>query len=806
MPIHQVLPDVLAALASHNRLLLEAPPGAGKSTALPLALLRAQLNWRIIMLEPRRLAARNIAQYLAAQLNEPLGQTIGLHMRQENWQSANTRLLVVTEGMLTRYLQQDPELSAWHLVVFDEYHERSLAADLSLVLLKEVQEALRPELKVLVMSATLDGDKLAKFLDCPRVQSQGRSYPIEYRYHAVQPQTPWLAQLAKLIATELPKLSGSGLVFLPGKAEILKLQALLSETLTADIQLLPLYGELDKAAQLRAIAPCANGERKLVLTTNVAETSLTIEGISVVFDSLYKREMQWQAKSGMSQLQLAAISQAEATQRAGRAGRLGPGICYRLSSAEQFSRRANFAEPEIVQQDLVALLLDCKQWGADPEHFTWLDQPSAGQLAYARNLLRHFTVLDKHEQLSRYGKQVASFGLEPRLAHLLLQSQQAQTNDSLCSTACYLVAALELNSLPRADSLSQALAQAARQPLVGQRAAHWARKLKHSLGQWHSEHLAQLLCIGFPDRLAKARGQSYQLANGAGASLAADHPWQQASLLVAPAVHNGYLQWPEKVDEAWFYQTFAEHINDQQCSEFDEKTGKFTHVQRRQWLALVLQEKPLHSAISAEQRSQAWQSYLNRHGLTALLNQQAEQLWLRLQIVRQLQLSHDWPDFTEAGLLASSEQWLSASLGNVTKLEQLATLPWSDLLLARLTYQQQQQLQQWLPERLTVASGNRHSLHYQLDGPALLKVKLQEMFGEQQSPTLANGKLPVLIELLSPGQSPLQRTMDLASFWQTGYKEVQKEMKGRYPRHPWPDDPANAQATHKTKKQLARDS
>ena len=805
LPVSEVQPALLAALAQSPQVLLAAPTGAGKSTWLPLQLLKhAQLPDRIIMLEPRRLAARNVAQRLAELLGEQPGGTVGYRMRGENCCGANTRLEVVTEGILTRMLQRDPMLEGVSLVILDEFHERSLQADLALALLLDVQQGLRDDLKILLMSATLDNQRLRQLLpDAPFVVSEGRSFPVTRRYASLNTQQRFEEAVAREVAQLLRDESGSLLLFLPGVAEIERVQRELEARVGDEVDLSPLYGALSLEAQRRAILPSPAGRRKVVLATNIAETSLTIEGIRLVVDSALERSAQFDVRSGVTRLQTQRISQASMTQRAGRAGRLEPGICLHLLPQEQALRAAAQSEPEILQSDLTSLQIDLLQWGCqDATQLTWLDAPPPRNLRAACERLTQLGALENH-QLNARGRKMAALGSDPRLSAILVAA--GQNNDAIASAAL-LVAILE--DPPRSGSVDLRDALNHPQSHWQRRARQWQKRLNASGGTINPDLFPQLLAAGFADRLAQRRGDSarYQLANGIGAMLNEQDGLSRYEWLIAPTLLQGasaadarmLLALPVDIDALRRASpTLVEQRTD---VEWDEEKGTLRAWKRELIGALVLKAQP-QARPEAEILHPAMLRWIREKGLSVLgWKEDAEQLRLRVHCATQWLPEEAWPPLDDESLLDTLESWLLPEMIAVRDLKGLQSINLVSALLHLLTWSQRQRLDTVLPTHYTVPTGSRLPIRYDAEKPPALAVRIQEMFGEAQNPAVADGRVPLVLELLSPAHRPLQITRDLAAFWRGAYPEVQKEMKGRYPKHPWPDDPANALPTRRTKK------
>ncbi|MFJ2976824.1 ATP-dependent helicase HrpB [Kluyvera sp. NPDC087067] len=804
LPVANILPELLIALRQSPQVLLNAPTGAGKSTWLPLQILRdGGIEGRILLLEPRRLAARNVAQRLAELLGEKPGETVGYRMRAETCVSAKTRLEVVTEGIMTRMIQQDPELSGVGLVILDEFHERSLQADLALALLLDVQQGLRDDLKLLIMSATLDNDKLQQLLpEAPTVISEGRAFPVERRYLSLPSHQRFDEAVAIATAELLRNESGSLLLFLPGVGEIQRVQNQLAERVANDVLLCPLYGALSLAEQRQAILPAPAGKRKVVLATNIAETSLTIEGIRLVVDSAQERVARFDVRSGLTRLLTQRISQASMTQRAGRAGRLEPGVCVHLLAKEQAERAAAQSDAEILQSDLSSLLLELLQWGCtDPAQLSWLDQPPATNLAAARRLLTQLGALSEG-RLTAKGQKMAALGNDPRLAAMLV----AAKNDDEVATAARLAAILE--EPPRGSNHDLLQAFSRPQGQWQQRSQQLCKRLNCRAGQVDSDAIPALLAQGFPDRIARRRGQEgrYQLANGMGAMLDADDALNRHEWLIAPLLLQGSASPDARILQACALDIDAliarcpELLQQSDTVEWDDTQGTLKALRRSQIGQLTLSVRPL-AKPSENELHQAMLTGIREKGLSVLnWTSEAEQLRLRLQCAARWLPEEAWPAVDDEALLESLEDWLLPHMTGVHSLHGLNSVDISQALYAWLPWSLRQRLVSSLPTHYTVPTGSRIAIRYDADNPPALAVRMQEMFGEASTPTIAEGRVALVLELLSPAQRPLQITRDLSAFWQGSYREVQKEMKGRYPKHVWPDDPANTAPTRRTKK------
>lgn len=828
LPIEAVLPELATALQTATRVVLQAPPGAGKTTRIPLALLEAPWlhGQRIIMLEPRRLATRSAAHYMAASLGEEVGQTVGYRMRMDSRIGPATRIEVVTEGVLTRQLQIDPMLEGVGLVIFDEFHERSLHADLGLALTLEAQAALREDLRILVMSATLDGRAVAALLgDAPVISSEGRSHPVDIRYlpdtARGAPRTPEQRTL-QAIRQALQEEHGSLLVFLPGEAEIRRVQASLEQAqLGDDVLIAPLFGQLEQAAQNRAIQPAPPGQRKIVLATTIAETSLTIEGIRVVIDSGLARAPRFDPNSGMSRLHTQRVSRAAAEQRRGRAGRLQPGICYRLwGEAEQQGLLAQ-QPAEILQADLTPLLLELARWGViDATRLSWMDPPPAASLAQARELLQRLDALDDEGRITAHGQAMAELPLHPRLAHMLIRARGLGHGALGCELAA-LLAERDILRLPRehADAdLTRRLHAlhdfAKRQPVAdldrasARRVLEQARQLRRRLALDNAavdiEAAGRLLAFAYPDRIALRRHGTvprFRLANGRGALLDPAEPLAQADCLVALNLDGDQREARVFLAAALareaLEELFPEHIHTQEQVVWNAREQAVMASRQRRLGALVLEETPL-AECPDELVLPALLQGIRQAGLDCLpWNRELRHWQQRVTFLQRLDPA--WPDLSDASLLASLEDWLLPFLSGMRRLQHLQRLDLKAALEARLGWQRRAQLDQLAPSHLPVPSGSCIRLDYAQGDIPVLAVKLQELFGLTTTPRIAGGRVAVMLHLLSPAQRPVQVTQDLASFWNNTYQEVKKDLKGRYPKHPWPDDPLNALPTRRVK-------
>ncbi|MGN8251866.1 ATP-dependent helicase HrpB [Pseudomonas sp. SMV7] len=835
LPIDVVLPALRQALENRDEAVLEAPPGAGKTTRVPLALLNEPwlAGQSILMLEPRRLAARAAAERLASELGEKVGETVGYRIRLDSKVGPKTRIEVVTEGILTRRLQADPALEGVGLLIFDEFHERSLDADLALALSLNGRELLRddPPLKILLMSATLEGERLSRLLDdAPVVSSQGRMHPVDIRWgRPFQPGEFVEPRVVDSVLQALAEQAGSVLVFLPGQAEIRRVHQSLQEALAErpEVLLCPLHGELDLDTQRAAIDPAPKGLRKVVLATNIAETSLTIDGVRVVIDAGLARVPRFDPGSGMTRLDTQRISRASVTQRAGRAGRLEPGVCYRLWSEAQHEQLAAHGSAEILQADLAGLALQLARWGVTPEQLRWLDQPPAAAFAQAQDLLARLNAYKpgSRHSLSEHGQAMAELPAHPRIAHLLLRGQDL----GLAQMACDVAALLGERDIQRgggADlhgrlALVSGESKAARGSQGGvQRARQLARQYRGLLrgkpaapvaDPDHPRWLGALLALAYPDRVAQQRregGAEYRLANGRAALFAEVDALMKCPWLVVADLGSRQGQREERIylaaefDPALLDGVLAEQVERVDLLDWDEREQVLRAERQVKVGELVLSREPL-PGLDDEARARALLALVRRKGLNLLSwTPELRQWQARVALLRQLDLAREghseWPDLSDEALLASLEDWLQPYLGKVSRLSHFAALDLPSMLRNLLPWPLPQRLEEQAPAHLAVPSGSNIRLDYS-ENPPILAVRLQELFGLADTPRIANGRLQVKLHLLSPARRPVQVTQDLANFWRTTYAEVKKDLKGRYPKHYWPDDPLVAEATARAK-------
>ena len=827
-PILPLLPEIRAALAANPRLVLEAPPGAGKTTQVPLALLDAPwlTRQKIVMLEPRRIAARAAAQFMAAQLGEAVGQTVGYRIRFESRVSAATRIEVVTEGILTRMIQADPELGGIGAIIFDEFHERHLAGDLGAALALDVQATLRPQLRLLLMSATLDGERIARWLDAPRISSPGRSFPVRIEHPPARARETIEQQLARVARQALEENDGDVLAFLPGRREIARVQAMLAATLARDdVEVLALHGELSLAEQQAALAPADPGMRRVVLATNVAESSITLPGIRAVIDSGLAREPRFDPNSGFTRLETVNISQASADQRAGRAGRVAAGTAYRLWPQ---SRRLDPARgAEIQQAELSGLVLELAAWGVTGDGsagLAWLDPPPAGALAQARELLCTLGALAGDGRITALGRRMLELGATPRLGAgalrapderralmadlLALMEARSPLRGALSRTDDFRTCLAALHAWRDRRGASRGDADSGALAAIEQASKGWRKRLDvHTAasGVPDSHAVGDLLAHAFPDRIARrdeGNPLRYTLANGRGARLHENtalpgEPWlvvldlrleARDSLVFAAAPLDPRAL--ERDFPAQFTRGRTLHWNDQRgaAEAFDEE----------RFGAIVLGRRSV--PVKPDDALPAMLAAIRARGLDVLpWSDGARRLRSRMQALRAWMPELGLPDLSDVALLATLDMWLAPYLEGRHRLDALRADDLSQALGVLFDYGQRQCLDAQAPEHLVVPSGQSRRLEYAGSEPPVLAVKLQELFGLADTPRVGGGRIPVTLHLLSPAGRPIQVTQDLRGFWERTYPEVKKELKGRYPRHPWPDDPWTATATHRAK-------
>jgi ATP-dependent helicase HrpB len=886
LPIDELLPPLRAALSEAHCAVVQAPPGAGKTTRVPLALLHEP--WlrgrRIVMLEPRRLAARAAAAFMAKLLGEPVGRTVGYRVRLDTRVSAHTRIEVVTEGVLTRMLQADPSLDGVGVVIFDEFHERSLHADLGLALTLQARSLLREELRVLVMSATLDAAPVAALLgEAPVLTSAGRSYSVDLLYRAT-PVEGWIEPAAtRTIRRALDETAGDILVFLPGAAEIRRVQqALTEEPLPRDVTVFALHGRLPADAQDAAIAPSPPGMRKVVLATSIAETSLTIEGVRVVIDAGLMRVPRFSPRTGLTRLETVAVTRDSAEQRCGRAGRLGPGVCYRMWTEGEHAARLARRTPEILEADLAPLALELAAWGvADPAELAWLDPPPAAALAQADELLRALEALDQNHRITPHGRRMAALALHPRLAHMLLRARALR----LASLAADLAALLAERDIARGDAPAdpdialrlhalRALRAGGRSPGAHidrgaahralEESRHWRRRLGVDEGDREDDASSHgiapdaagssrrgagedpaargeidasahgiapdaagssrrgageraprdnesaaglLLAFAYPDRIAAARAGArgrFLLRNGRGGSMDRASALAACAFVVAAEIEghgrDSRIHLAGALAREDLERHFADAFEHEDAIAWDGGTRSVRALRRTRLGAIVLSESRL-ATPDPDRVADVLCEEVVRGGFTLLpWAKETTQLRERLAFLHRVQPS--WPDVSDDALAADAASWLRPFLGGASSADHLRRIDVGGALLSRVPWELRRLLDTVAPTHFQVPSGSRIPIDYSDPDAPALAVRLQEVFGLAETPRIAGGAVPITMRLLSPAHRPVQVTRDLASFWRDAYFEVRKDLRGRYPRHHWPENPLEAEATRRAKPRL----
>jgi ATP-dependent helicase HrpB len=813
LPIDAVLDELAGTLERHNAAVLVAPPGAGKTTRVPLALLDAPWlkNKKIIMLEPRRIAARASAERMARTLGERAGETVGYRVRFGSKISRATRIEVVTEGIFSRQILDDPELSGVAAVLFDEFHERSLDADLGLALARDAQTGLREDLRILVMSATLDGARVGKLLgDAPVIASEGRAFPVETRYLGRKADAPLERQMADAIATALRADPGSVLAFLPGAAEIRRAQNFLAERVhDASVEIVPLFGALDAAVQDRAIAPAPKGQRKVVLATSIAETSLTIEGVRIVVDSGMARVPRYEPDIGLTRLETVRASRAAVDQRRGRAGRTEPGVCYRLWDEPQTASLAAYTQPEILSADLSSLVLDLAQWGVrDPATLAFLDPPPGPALKEANSLLSELGALDSDGRITAEGQSLRALALPPRLARMIVDSHRLGAGEEAADIAAILTErGLGGDSVDLDHRLDQFRRdRSPRASSARSLAQRWAQQVaatEGAPGEDASPSTGIMLALAFPDRVARNRGNgSFVLANGRGAAVE-----QTSSLARAPYIAvaeltgtaaQGRILLAAPIAQADIEARFADQIENSEEISFDRNAMALRARRKRTLHAITLSEAPVALSPSAE-TARIFAAGLVAAGLDKLPWSKVLKQWRdRVMFLRKAE-GEGWPDLSDAALAAECENWLVPALYDKTSLKDLSPGDISDALMALLPRELRARLEREAPTHFEAPTGTMLAIDYEAEQGPTIAVRLQELFGLNTHPSIAKGAVPLVLELLSPAQRPVQVTRDLPGFWRGSYAAVRSDLRGRYPRHPWPEDPATALPTRRVK-------
>jgi ATP-dependent helicase HrpB len=812
LPVDEALPALRTALANGRSAVLVAPPGAGKTTRVPLALL--DQPWaagrKILVLEPRRLAARAAAARMAWTLGEKIGETVGLRVRFDSRVSQKTRIEVMTEGVFTRALIDDPELSGIAAVLFDEFHERSLDADLGLALALDARKGLREDLRILAMSATLDGARVAKLLgEAPVIESKGRAHPVETRYLGRDPRAPIERQATDAVEIALREEKGSLLVFLPGAGEIRRAATQISERINApDVDIVPLYGALDSDVQDRAISPAPAGRRKIVLATSIAETSLTIEGVRVVIDAGLARVPRYEPAVGLTRLETVRVSRASADQRRGRAGRTEPGVCYRLWAEPETQSFAPFATPEILAADLASLVLDLAVWGvADPSALAWLDPPPAPALSEARALLAELGALDEAGRISERGKRLARFPLHPRLAAMIVEA--AAADEALLAAEVAAVVSergLGGDDPDLAHRVGEFRRDRSRRAEEARRLArNWASAAGGKLRPTPIVGAGALLALAYPDRVAKARAGKrgeFLLANGRGANLDAAQALAREQFIavaeIAGHASAGRILLAAKLDESDIEAHFKERIVETLEASFDEKAMAVRARAVKKLGALVLTDHPRPVAPDEETARMLAEGIL-RAGFERLPWSEATRQWLdRVRFMRRTE-GEPWPDLSPEVLKARGSEWLLPALYGKTSLAEIRADDLARALRDFLPRELERRLQQEAPQYFKVPTGWDLLIDYAPEEGPALSVRVQELFGLDRHPSLAGGRVPLTLELLSPARRPIQTTKNLPAFWRGSWAEVKREMRGRYPKHPWPDDPVAAPPTRRAK-------
>jgi ATP-dependent helicase HrpB len=816
LPIDPALPELTAALRAQSAAVLVAPPGAGKTTRVPLVL--AAEPWaagkKLIVLEPRRLAARAAAARMAATLREPVGASVGYRVRFDSKVSADTRVEVVTEGVFTRLILDDPSLAGIAAVLFDEFHERSLDADLGLALARDVQQALRPELKLLVMSATLDGARVAKLLgDAPVIESAGRAFPVETRYVGRDARAPIEQQIAEAVTRAVRSEPGSLLVFLPGAGEIRRTETLLRERIRDDaVDIVPLYGALDADVQDRAIAPAPPGQRKIVLATSIAETSLTIEGVRVVVDCGLARVPRYEPDVGLTRLETVRVSRASAEQRRGRAGRTEPGVCYRLWDEPQTAALEPANRPEILAADLSGLVLNLAHWGAaDPASLAFLDLPPAAALGEAKALLGALGAIDGAGRITREGRRLRELPLPPRLARMVVDAAAAGAAELAAEIAVVLtergLGGSDVDLGHRLDALRRDRSQRAREArAMAKRWAEMARAVKpaEQEGGERGLSIGVLLALAYPDRIAKNRGAggAFLLANGRGASVdpasaLAREPFL-AAVEIAGTAAQGRIVLAAPLGLTEIEAQFADRIESRDELVFDAASASLRARRLRRLGAITLAEQPLAVSPDAA-RARMLAEAIARLGIARLPWTPSLRQWRDRVMFLHRTIGEEWPDLSDSALTASAGDWLAPALIGKTALGEFKSEELAQALQALLPWTLRRRLEAEAPSHFTAPTGSALAIDYAAPEGPRLAIRLQELFGLDRHPSIAAGRVPLVLELLSPAHRPVQVTRDLPGFWRGSYAAVKAEMKGRYPRHPWPDDPLAALPTRRAK-------
>ena len=800
-PVDDIIPDLKAALSSRPSAILVAEPGAGKTTRVPLALLGEPwlAGKKIVMLEPRRLAARAAASRMAQTLNEKLGETVGYAVRLERKVSPATRIEVVTEGILLRRLQQDPELPDIGLVIFDEFHERNLDGDLSVALCLDVQRGLRDDLKFLIMSATLDTEKLSRFLDnAPVLNAKGRMFPVVTKHLEKTTRQTVVADSVKAIHLGLRDVKGSLLVFLPGEGEIRRVEQALIGNVPSNVDVRPLYGAMTLTDQDAAIKPSEAGRRKIVLATTIAETSLTIDGVEAVIDTGFKRSPRFDPASGMTALETLRVSQASAEQRKGRAGRLGPGVCYRLWPESEMRALSVHDDPEIRIADLTPLVLELAAWGTSD--VPWLEAPPAAAFAQAQDVLKQLGAIDSEGKITTHGKAMAKLPLHPRLSHMVIVGKALGAGAAAADLASLIS---ERDGLPRDTSVDVETRLMQVRGSARERMKQVAKQIKSSAGikddVGEVSH-GVLLALAYPDRIAQRRGAlgRFRMASGTGAIVAEHDPlakadWIAIGLLDGTQI-DAKVHLASVITRAEIEIHFKDQIVESSGVFWDSKAQVVSALRSIKLGALVLEERPL---ITPQPDAVAitMADGVKAMGLVSLPWTDAAKMFRsRINFLSRIMPDDGWPDFSDSALLGSLQDWLVPHLAGISRKSHLQRLDMLAILRSMIPHEKLSKLEKLAPSRMEVPGGGHYQIDYDVEGDPVLRVRLQEMFGMQSAPQIANGRARLKIELLSPGGKPLAITQSLETFWVNAYPDVRKDMRGRYPKHLWPEDPLTATA------------
>ncbi|MGG4452111.1 ATP-dependent helicase HrpB [Brevibacillus porteri] len=831
LPINEVLPELVNTLRKETNAVLVAAPGAGKTTRVPLALREEAWlqNRRIVMLVPRRLAARQAATYMAALLGEEVGQTVGYRVKRESRVGPDTRIEVITEGILTRMLQDDPELSDVGLVIFDEFHERNLHADLGLALSLQAQSLFREDLRILVMSATLDAEPVSALLgNAPVVSSKGRMFPVETHFLTSPLEGRLEEAVVQMISQALRHEEGDMLVFLPGAKEIHRVQELLEQSgVGTNLRIAPLYGNLAQEEQDKAIQPGKTGERKIVLATTIAETSLTVEGVRIVIDSGLKRVPRFSPRTGMTRLETAKVSRASADQRRGRAGRLAPGVCFRLWTEQEERMLIPQQAPEIMEADLAVLALELALWGVgSSDELDWLNPPPKAAMAQAQELLHQLGALDERKQITPHGRVLAGMGVHPRLGHMIQKANKLGQGELACELAVLLEerdivrgrqASADADMRTRVELLRQiANKQSGAVELsidVGACKRLWKESAyfkrvwinnKPSDTSTRAEATGRLLAFAYPDRIAQRRPDGrYLLRNGRGAAFSVQQPLTASPYIVAAELDDqgadSRILLAASLEESELLNDCAMQITERMNVWWEHSAGAVRSRKQKRLGAILLADIPAEA--SPDEVLTAFLDGIKEEGLEILpWNRQARQYRERLLFMHRLE--EDWPNVKEEALVASLEEWLAPHVYGFKRKEDLQSLSVTTLLESMLSWEQRRQLDEYAPTHVIVPSGSKIPVYYSDPAAPVLSVRLQELFGWQDSPRIGRGRVPLTLHLLSPAHRPVQVTRDLASFWAHAYFEVKKDLKGRYPKHYWPDDPLAAIPTNRTRPRI----